>query len=108
MRRFGVKVVARPIEIDGQHGRAGKPILSAVSVEHHEQGFFGHAVGSVRLFWVAVPKISFLEWYGREFWISANGADLHELFQPADARGLNEVQAHCHAGVKEPAGMEAV
>ena len=108
MGRLRVEIVARAVKIHRQEIDALQPILLPISLEHYQQGFLGDRIGGVGLFGVAGPKILFAEGDGGELRIGADCAHLDELLQAVLPRVLDQVQAHGHIVVEEPAGVGAI
>ena len=104
----GVEVVARPVEVDGEHVDGVEAVLGPVGLGLDEQRFLGDAVGRVRLFRVAVPQILFAERNGRVLGVGADGAGGDELGHAGEPGLLEELGAHHQVVEKELARLLAV
>ncbi len=108
MRGLQIEVVAGAIEINGDDDGALHAVFTSIGIKHNEERFFGDAIGGVGFFGVAVPDVGFFEGDGGEFGVSANGADLDELFEAANSGLFDEVESHRHVGEEESSGVEPV
>ena len=108
VRSLQVKVVARAVQVDRQQVDGIEAILLAVGLGLDEQHLLGQAVGGVGLFGVAIPERLFAEGDGREFRISADGADGDEFLDAALPGFVHELDAHHQVDVEEIGGAGAV
>jgi len=104
VRRVWLEIVARAIQIDRQQEDAVEAILLAIRLALHQQHLFRQAIGGVGLLWIAVPKVLFLERYGREFGVGANRADGNEFFDAAPPSFLHQLNTHDEVIIEELAG----
>ena len=72
---FGVEVVARAVEVDGEEVDGVDAVLVAVGLALDQEHFLGDAVGGVGLLGVAVPEVVFPEGDGGELGVGADGAE---------------------------------
>ena len=108
MAALRVEVVAGAVEVDRDEVDGVEAVLLAVGLGLHQQHLLRQAVGRVGLLRVAVPEVVLAERHGRELRVGADGADLDELRDAADARLLHELDAHDRVVVEEAPRVGAV
>ena len=94
MRRLGVEVVARAVEIDREEHHAVHAVLLAVALRQHQHHLLGDAVGRVGFLGIAVPQVFLAERDRGELGIGADGSHRHQLPHPSQPALFEDVQSH--------------
>ena len=89
-----MKLVARAIQVCGNHKCKLLAVLLLVDLSVHEHCFLGDAVRSVGLFWVTIPDGLFAKWDWSELWIRTYGAKQNGFLNAYFARCFDDECSH--------------
>ena len=94
MRGFQIETISGPVKINRQEVDRIEAIFLAVGLALDQKHLFSEAIGCIRFFRIAIPKIGFFKGYRGVLWVGADRADPDKFLNAFLPSSLHELDSH--------------